>query len=100
MKQVKIATIIRHELKRVGLWEKRWSTTYQDTSYTKHYMTKRYASKFLNSDVKWTDKDGKALVKIVEQRIRNEGHNIESVGMLGRELYVYQKTPITITVDA
>ena len=98
MKQVKISTIMREELARVGLWRPCFTKTYQDNSYTSRMMRKRWASKFLDQRAGFTYDDGCALAKVVGERIKAEGHDISRASWSEWTLLVYQEKPCTITV--
>ena len=103
MKKTPVATIMREELNRVALWRPGISVTYQDTSYTRTKQTKRWASKYLDFELKFSEKDCKKLKNRILRRIKEEGHKVDHVSNLfntnyGREVLVYQTTPIKVTV--
>ena len=98
MKKTPIATIMREELNRVALWRPGISVTYQDTSYTRSKQTKRWASKYLDFELKFAEKDCKKLKNRILRRIKEEGHKVDHVSVYSREVLVYQTTPIKVTV--
>ena len=61
MKKTPITTIMREELNRVALWRPGISVTFQDTSYSRTKQTKRWASKYLDFELKFAEKDRKKL---------------------------------------
>ena len=86
-----IATIIREALPK-GIWEKGWSKTYCDTSYTRTKKQTRWASKDLTE---MSPDDQNKVKHILETALVKTGL-ADTVMVFWNEVYVYKASPVTI----
>ena len=89
MKTVPVATVIRTALPD-GIWEKGWSKTYHDTSYTKTKKKQRWATK----DIKpMTDEQVQAVTAKLKAAFPSKEYYIQ---VFHCEVCVYLDTPVKI----